>query len=53
MLPETYTPQRDMLIRDIAKLLRHAGGANTVELIAGIEGARRRPVRQIVVRGQM
>jgi hypothetical protein len=24
-----------------------------VELIAGIEGARRRPVRQIVVRGQM
>jgi hypothetical protein len=24
MLSETYTPQRDMLIRDIVKLMRHA-----------------------------
>jgi hypothetical protein len=24
-LSETYTPQRDMLMRDIIKLMRHAG----------------------------
>jgi hypothetical protein len=52
MLSETYTPQRDMLIRDIIKLMRHAGcggRASKVELIAGIEGAGSQPVRKIVV----
>jgi hypothetical protein len=52
MLSETYTPQRDMLIRDIVKLMRHAGcggRASTVDLISGIEGARSRTVRRVVV----
>ena len=52
MLSETYTPQRDMLIRDIVKLMRHAGccgRASKVELISGIEGTSSRPVRKIVV----
>jgi hypothetical protein len=51
-LSETYTPQRDMRIREIIKLMRHAGcggRANKVELISGIEGASSRPVRKIVV----
>ena len=54
MLSETYTPQRDMLIRDIIKLMRHVGGggrASKVELISGIEGASSRPVRKIVLLG--
>ncbi len=52
MLSETYTPQRDMLIRDIIKLMRHAGcggRASKVELISGIEGAGSQPVRKIVL----
>ena len=52
MLSEIYSPQRDMLIRDIVKLMRHAGcggRASKVELISGIEGASSRPVRKIVV----
>jgi hypothetical protein len=52
MLSEIYTPQRDMLIRDIIKLIRHAGcggRASKVALITGIEGASSRPVRKIVV----
>ena len=52
MLSETYTPQRDMMLRDIVKLMRHAGcggRASKVELISGIEGASSRPVRRIVV----
>jgi hypothetical protein len=54
MLFETYTPQRDMLIRDIIKLMRHAGcggRASKVELISGIEGASSRPVRRILLLG--
>jgi hypothetical protein len=54
MLSETYTPQRDMLIRDIIKLMRHAGcggRASKVELISGIEGASSRPVRRILLLG--
>ena len=52
MLSEIYTPQRDMLIREIIKLMRHAGcggRASKVELVSGIEGAGSRPVRKIVV----
>jgi hypothetical protein len=52
MLSEIYTPQRDMLIREIIKLMRHAGcggRASKVELVSGIEGASSRPVRKIVV----
>jgi hypothetical protein len=54
MLSETYTPQRDMPIRAIVKLMRHAGcggRASKVELISGIEGANRRPVRKILLLG--
>jgi hypothetical protein len=53
-LSETDTPQRDMLIREIIKLMRHAGcggRASKVELITGIEGVSSRPVRRIVLRG--
>ena len=51
MLSETYTPQCDMLMRDIVKLMRYAGGgrASKMELIFGIEGAGSQPVRKIVV----
>ena len=52
MLSETYTPQRDMPIREIIKLMRHVGcggRASKVELISGIEGASSRPVRKILV----
>jgi hypothetical protein len=52
MLSETYTPQRDMLIRDIVELMRHAGcggRASKVELISGIEGTSSRPVQKLVV----
>jgi hypothetical protein len=41
-----------MLIREIIKLMRHAGcggRASKVELITGIEGASSRTVRKIVV----
>ena len=43
-----------MLIRDIVKLMRHAGcggRASKVELISGIEGASSRPVQKIVLLG--
>jgi hypothetical protein len=53
MLSEIYTPQRDMLIREIIKLMRHAGcggRASKVELVSGIEGVSSRPVRRIVLR---
>jgi hypothetical protein len=52
MLSETYTPQRDTMIRDIVKLMRHAscgGRPSKVELISGIEGAGSQPVGKIVV----
>jgi hypothetical protein len=42
-----------MMLRDIVKLMRHAGcggRASKVELISGIEGASSRPVRRIVLR---
>jgi hypothetical protein len=52
MLSETYTPQRDMLIREILAKMRHdgcGGRAGRVELLTGIEGASSRPVRKIVL----
>jgi hypothetical protein len=54
MLFEPHTPQRDMLIREIIKRMRHdgcGGRAGPVELLTGIEGASSRPVRKIVVLG--
>jgi hypothetical protein len=51
MRSKTYTPQRDMLIREIIKLMRHAGcggRASKVELVSGIEAANSRPVRKIM-----
>jgi hypothetical protein len=53
MLSEIYTPQRDMLIREIIKFMRHAGcggRASKVELVSGIEGVSSGPVRRIVLR---
>jgi hypothetical protein len=44
--------QRDMLIPDILAKMRHDGCGRRpgrVELLTGIEGASRRPVRKIVV----
>jgi hypothetical protein len=52
MLSETHAPQRDMLIRDIIKRMRHdgcGGRPGKVELLTGIEGASSRPVRRIVL----
>jgi hypothetical protein len=52
MLSEIDTPQRDMLIREIIKLMRHAGcggRASKVELLTGIDGVSSRPVRRIVL----
>lgn len=52
MLNESHTPQRDMMIRDIIKAMRHdgcGGRAGRVELLTGVEGASSRPVRKIVV----
>jgi hypothetical protein len=52
MLSEIDTPQRDMLIREIIKLMRHAGcggRASKVELVSGIDGVSSGPVRKIVV----
>jgi hypothetical protein len=54
MLNEAHTKQGDMPIREILKLMRHAGcagRASKVELISGIEGASRRPVRKILLLG--
>ena len=54
MPSEIDTPQRDMLIREIIKLMRHAGcggRASKVELVSGIEGVSSGPVRRIVLMG--
>ena len=53
LFSETHAAQRDMLLREIIKLMRHAGcggRASKVELLTGIEGASSRPVRRIVLR---
>ena len=42
-----------MLIREIIKLMRHAGcggRASKMELVSGLEGVSSRPVRRIVLR---
>jgi hypothetical protein len=52
MFSETYSAQRDMLIRDIIARMRHdgcGGRAGRVELLTGIEGASSRPVRRIAL----
>jgi hypothetical protein len=52
MVNEAYTPQRDMLIRDILARMRHdgcGGRVGKVELITGIEGASSHRVRKIVL----
>ena len=50
--PRHTQPQRDTLIRDIIKRMRHdgcGGRPGKVELLTGIEGASSRPVRRIVL----
>jgi hypothetical protein len=52
MLNEAHTKQRDMLIRDILKRMRHdgcGGRPGRVELLTAIAGAASRPVRKIVL----
>jgi hypothetical protein len=52
MFSETHAAQRDMLICDIIAKMRHdgcGGRAGRVELLTGIEGASRRPVRKITL----
>ena len=55
MFSETHAAgQRDMLIRDILKRMRHDGCGGLpgrAELLTGIEGASSRPVRRIVLIG--
>jgi hypothetical protein len=50
---ETNSARNNMLIRDMLAIIRHdgcGGRAGKAELLAGIEGATRRPVRRIVLR---
>jgi hypothetical protein len=52
MFAETHFAQRDMLLRETIKRMRHdgcGGGAGKVELATGIEGVTSRPVRRIVL----
>ena len=56
MLNETHAARSDMLIRDIIARMRHdgcGGRAGKVELLTGIEGASSRPVRRIVLIGEL
>jgi hypothetical protein len=49
MFSETHSAQRDMLIRDIIKRMRHdgcGGRPGKAEVLTGIEGASNRPVRR-------
>ena len=52
MFAETHFAQRDMLLRDIIKRMRHdgcGGRAGRAELVTGIEGVTSRPVRRVVL----
>jgi hypothetical protein len=50
--PHVRFAQRDMLLREIIKRMRHdgcGGRAGKVELLTGIEGVTSRPVRRVVL----
>ena len=52
MFAETHFAQRDMLLREIIKRMRHdgcGGRAGKVELLTKEEGVTSRPVRRIVL----
>jgi hypothetical protein len=53
LVNQAHMPRGDMPLHDILARMRHdgcGGQAGKAELITGIEGASRRPVRKIVLR---